>query len=121
MIFIVLWLLAPVLALALATWFLGASPNDLQLLAEILIASEIVSLALGWGIYRLSQRQRFAGVHLKIALTFALGLGITFLNILFVSIPMFINKHDSTLLLILLAFAALVALGFGQLMARSIT
>ncbi len=121
MIFILLWLLAPILALALAVWWLGAPINDLQLLAQILVASEILSLALGWGIYRLSQRQRFASVHLKIALTFALGLGITVLNIVFVSIPMFLSKHDSTLLLILLAFAALVALGFGQLMARSIT
>jgi methyl-accepting chemotaxis protein len=60
-------------------------------------------------------------VHLKIALTYALGLGVTFLNILFVSVPMFLSEHDRTLLLILLSFAAFVALGFGQLMARSIT
>jgi len=121
MIFILLWLLAPVIALILATTWLGASFNDLQLLAEILIVSEIVSVALGWGMYRLSQRARLANIHLKIVLTFALGLGVTMLNIVFVSTQMFINKHDSTLLLILLAFAALVALGFGQLMARSIT
>ena len=121
MIFVLFWIIAPVIALTLASVWLGASFSDLQLLAEILIVSEIVSLALGWGIYRLSQQRRFASVHLKIALTFALGLGVTMLNIVFVSTQMFINKHDSTLLLILLAFAALVALGFGQLMARSIT
>ncbi len=121
MIFILLWLVAPIIALALANAWLGAPLSDLQLLAQILIASEILSLALGWTIYHLSQRFGRSNVHLKIALTYALGLGITFLNILFVSIPMFLSKHDSTLLLILLAFAALVALGFGQLMARSIT
>lgn len=121
MIIILLWLLAPITAVALAIWFLGAPSGDLQLLAQIMIVSEITSLTLGWGIYRLSQRQRFASIQLKITLTFVLGLGVVLLNILFVSMQMFINKHDSTLLLILLAFAALVALGFGQLMARSIT
>lgn len=121
MIFILLWLLAPIIALTLASAWLGAPVSDLQLLAQILIASEVLSIALGWGIYQLSQRFGHANVHLKIALTYALGLGVTFLNILFVSVPMFLSKHDSTLLLILLTFAAFVALGFGQLMARSIT
>lgn len=121
MISLFFWIVAPIIALALAAWFLGASSGDLQLLAQILIVSEILSLALAWGVYRLSQRTRIASIHLKIALTFALGLGVVLLNILFVSMQMFINRHDSLLLLILLAFAALVALGFGQLMARSIT
>ncbi|MBI3913414.1 MAG: HAMP domain-containing protein [Chloroflexi bacterium] len=121
MLFILLWLLAPFITLALTSLWLGAVIGDLQLLAQILIASELLSLALGLIAYQLSQRLRLASIHLKIALTFALGLGITFLNILLVSIPMFISKQDTALLTILLVFAALVALGFGQLMARSIT
>lgn len=121
MIFVVLWVLAPVAAMALAALWLRPPAADLVLLAEILIASEVLSLALGWGAYRLSLRLRLASVQLKIALTFALGLGVTLLNILFVSIPMFLSAHDSGLLLVLLAFATIVALGFAQLMARSIT
>src|SRR3990172_4212914 len=72
MLFIVLWLLAP-----------------------------LIALAFGWAAYRLSQRLRIATVQLKIVLTFALGLGVTLLSILFVSVPMFLSTHDSTLLLIL--------------------
>ncbi len=117
----VLWLLAPIVALGLAALWLQAPFGDLVLLAEILFASEVISLALGWLAYRLSLRLRLANVQLKIALTFALGLGVTLLNILFVSIPMFLSAHDSGLLLILLLFATLVALGFGRLMAHSIT
>ncbi len=121
MLFILLWLLAPLITLALTMLILGAAITDLQLLAQILFASEALTLALGFVAYRVVQRGRRASVNLKIALTFALGLGITFLNILFVSIPMFISKQDTALLSILLVFAALVALGFGQVMARSIT
>ncbi len=121
MFFVALWILAPVVAMALAALWLRPPAADLVLLAEILIGSEVLSLALGWGAYRLSLRRRLASVQVKIALTFALGLGVTLLNVLFVSIPMFISAHDSGLLLVLLAFATIVALGFAQLMARSIT
>jgi signal transduction histidine kinase len=121
MLVILLWVLAPLSALALAALWLRPPAGDLPVLAQILVASELLSLGLGWTAYRLSLRLRLASIQVKMALTFALGLGVTLLNILFVSIPMFLSAHDSGLLLVLLFFAALVALGFGQLMARSIT
>jgi signal transduction histidine kinase len=93
----------------------------LQFLAQIFVVSEIVSLSLGWGVYQLGARLRLASVQVKIALTFALGLVVTLINVLFGSIAMFLSAHDSTLLIVLLFFATLVALGFGQLMSRSIT
>jgi signal transduction histidine kinase len=119
--FFILWALAPLSALALAAWWLHAPVSDLAILAQIFVLAEVLSLVLGWGAYQLSLHLGLASVQLKIALTFALGLGVTLLNVLFVSIPMFISVHDSGLLIVLLFFATLVALGFGQLMARSIT
>ncbi|MBI4790919.1 MAG: HAMP domain-containing protein [Chloroflexi bacterium] len=113
--------MAPLSALALAAFWLRAPAGDLQVLAQILLAAEVISLGCGWAAYRLSARLRLATVQLKIVLTFALGLGVTLLSILFVSIPMFLSAHDSALLFVLLFFATLVALGFGHLMARSIT
>ncbi|MBI5653142.1 MAG: HAMP domain-containing protein [Chloroflexi bacterium] len=118
---ILLWIFAPIIALALAMFWLGAPRDDVVFLAQIFIASETTSLALGWAIYRASLRWRLARVQVKIALTFALGLGITLLNILFASVPMFLSAHDSGLLIVLLVFATIIALGFGQVMARSIT
>ncbi|MBI5031005.1 MAG: HAMP domain-containing protein [Chloroflexi bacterium] len=119
--FVILWISAPLSALALAAFWLQAPPGDLQFLAQTFVLSEVLSIALGWAIYRLGLRLGLASVQLKIVLTFALGLGVTLLNILFVSVPMFISAHDSGLLVILLFFAMLVALGFGHLMSRSIT
>jgi signal transduction histidine kinase len=121
MLVLLLWILAPVCALALAAFWFQAPAADLPVLAEILVVSEVLSIAFGWAAYRVGLRFRLASVQLKIALTFALGLGVTLLNILFVSMPMFIEPHDSGLLIVLLFFATLVSLGFGQLMARSIT
>jgi signal transduction histidine kinase len=118
---ILLWILAPIIALTLAMYWLGAPRDDVIFLAQIFVASETTSLALGWAIYRASLRWRLARVQVKIALTFALGLGITLLNILFASVPMFLSAHDSGLLIVLLVFATIIALGFGQVMARSIT
>ena len=119
--FLILWILAPLSALALAAGWLHAPMSDLVVLAQIFVLAEVLSLALGWAVYRLSLRLGLASVQLKIALTFALGIGVTLLNVLFVSVPMFISAHDSSLLIVLLFFATLVALGFGQLMAHSIT
>jgi len=121
MVFVVLWILAPICALALAAVWLRAPLGDLQFLAQIFVVSEIISLALSWGAYRLSARLRLANVQVKIALTFALGLVVTLINVLFGSFAMFLSAHDSGLLIVLLFFATLVALGFGQLMSRSIT
>jgi signal transduction histidine kinase len=121
MFFILLWILAPLSALALAALWLRAPLADLQFLAQIFVVSEIVSLVLGWAAYRLSARLRLANVQVKIALTFALGLVVTLINVLFGSFAMFLSPHDSGLLIVLLFFATLVALGFGQLMSRSIT
>ncbi len=121
MFYIILWILAPLSALGLAAFWLRAPLADLQVLAQIFILSEVVSLALGWAAYRLSLRLRLASVQVKVALTFALGLGVTLINVLFGSMQMFLSAHDSGLLIVLLFFATLVALGFGQLMSRSIT
>lgn len=118
---LVLWLVAPLVGVALAWLWLGASSADLRAVAEILLVSEALSIASAWAIFHLGLRLRLASVHLKVSLTFALGLGITLFNILLVSSQMFLSPHDSTLLVILLIFAGLVALGFGYLISRSIT
>lgn len=117
----VLWLAAPLVALALSRLWLEAGAAELRAIGGILLLSQGVSIALAWAAFRLGSRLGRAGVHFKVALTFALGLGIMLFNILLVSSQMFLSPHDSTLLLVLLVFAALVALGFGYLISRSIT
>ena len=121
MIFFLLWILAPVIALLLAILWLKPGPEDFWLLAAILVVSELASLALGWLGYRLARRRPFASVHLKIGLTYSLGLGVMLINLLLASVLMFLSPHDLALLSVLVVFSSFVALGFGSFVARSMT
>lgn len=121
MVFFLLWILAPVIALLLAILWLNPTPDDFWLLAVILVASELASLALGSLGYRLARRRPFASVHLKIGLTYMLGLAVMLINLLMASVLMFISGHDLALLSVLVVFSSLVAIGFGSFVARSMT
>lgn len=102
-------------------FWLDEAPSKFPLLAQFFLVSEFASLALGYLAYRLSLRLRLASIHLKIAMAYALGLAVMLLNIMLVSMPMFISEHDARFLIVLILFAGLVALGFGYILSRSIT
>ena len=121
MIFFLLWILAPAIALLLALVWLNPTSEDMWLLAGILVVSELASLLLGWLGYRLARLRPFASVHLKIGLTYFLGLGVMLINVLMASVLMFISPHDLALLSVLVIFSSLVALGFGSFVARAMT
>ncbi|HSR48783.1 MAG TPA: HAMP domain-containing sensor histidine kinase, partial [Anaerolineales bacterium] len=70
---------------------------------------------------RVMRRLGVGGVQAKMALTYALGVAIVVINVVLSSMLMFFSSHDAGLLIVLLLFSALVALGFGQLMARTMT
>jgi two-component system, OmpR family, sensor histidine kinase SaeS len=112
---------APLIALGLAVVFLHEPLRALVAFARIFVFSEFVSLAFGYLAYRAILQLRVAGIHLKVALGYALGFGITALNIILVSMPMFISSQDADLLIVLLVFAGLVSLAFGYFLSRSIT
>lgn len=116
-----LWIAAPLAALGLAVLLLDPPPQDLRLLAQFLILSEAGSLLLAWAVWRGMKALRVGGIQAKIALTYALGVAIVLINIALSSMPMFFSAHDSALLVVLLLFGAMVALGFGWMMARSVT
>ncbi len=112
---------APLLALLLAWRILREPGTTLLAIGEILVFSEALSLTLAYAIYRAVGRLGLASIHLKLALGYALGFGITALNIILVSLPMFIEPRDVSLLIVLLVFAGLVTVAFGYMLSRSIT
>lgn len=114
-------IIAPILALVLALVWLSERVDALPLLAQFFLLSEFVSLAIGILAFQLSQRLRLSSIHLKIALAYALGLAVMLINILLVSMPMFISEHDAKFLIVMIVFAGIVALGFGYWLSRSIT
>jgi signal transduction histidine kinase len=116
-----IWLtLAPVAALALAAMWLRAPGAQLLELTRLFLIAEAIALVLGFVAYGLVLRAGFGGISGKVALGYALTVGVTALVILLVSMPMFISTHDAQFLLVLLVFSGLVSVGFGYLMSRSI-
>lgn len=112
---------APFLALALARAWLGSPPDELVELLRLFLIGEAAALVLGFVAYWVVLRVGIGGISGKVALGYALCVGVAALVIMLVSMPMFISKHDANFLMVLLAFSGMVSLGFGYLMSRSIT
>jgi signal transduction histidine kinase len=99
-------------ALLVAERLMGAPEGDLRLLAVLLAISGAGSLLIGGLVLRLAGA-RLANLRLRLALASGLGLLLAVVNVLTTSALMFLNAHDLTLLVLLLAFAACVSLSFG--------
>jgi signal transduction histidine kinase len=113
-------LLAIVAALVAAEWIVGAPRRDLQLLAVFLTASGVGSLALGALVIQFAGG-RIGSMRLRLALASAVGLLVTVVNVVTTSALMFLNAHDLTLLLLLLAFSAVVSLAFAYAVGGALT
>jgi signal transduction histidine kinase len=113
-------LAAIVAALIVAERIVGAPRRDIQLLAIFLTLSGVGSLALGALVIRLAGG-RIGTLRLRLALASAVGLLVTVVNVTTTSALMFLNAHDLTLLLLLLAFSAVVSLAFAYVVGSSLT
>lgn len=118
---IVLLILAPLASLGLAAVWLGESPKGLIELTRLFLIAEVVALAFGFAVNWLVLRLGIGSINGKVALGYALCVGVTALAIFLVSMPMFISEQDAHFLLVLLVFSGFISLGFGYLMSRAIT
>lgn len=107
-------------ALGLAVLLLNPPRQDLELLALFLAASGLLSLAAGYLAVGLGWRLR-CGIHLKVALTIALGVVVALANVAVTAWLMFISPHDLALLSLLLVFALVVSLTFGFFLSWALT
>lgn len=121
------WLLLPatllvaiVFALIAADRVLGAPRRDLELLGWFLSASGVISLLVGAGVIRWAGG-RVASVRWRLALAYGIGLVVALANVLATAALMFLSPHDLGLLLLLLAFAAVISLAFAYVVAGALT
>src|SRR3979411_438840 len=98
-------------ALEVPDRILGAPRHDVELLALFMTASGLLSVGFGALVIRFAGA-RIDSVRLRVAVASGVGLLVTVVNVLTTSALMFLNTHDLTLLLLLLAFAAVVSLAF---------
>ena len=114
------FLVALALALLLAVGWLGAPGGDIIDLVRYLLTSGLISLGIGLVGLALLRRGR-GRLWLQIALTYTLGVAIAIFNIFLTAQLMFISAdHDLGLLVLLLAFAAIVSLTLGYTLARAL-
>jgi len=113
-------LVAIVVVLVVADRLVGAPRRDLELLAWFLTASGVVSLVLGALVIRWAG-PRVGSLRRRLALAYGVGLLVALANVLTTSLLMFLSAHDLTLLLLLLAFAALISLAFAYAVAGALT
>jgi signal transduction histidine kinase len=91
-----------------------------ELLATFLTASGVLSLVLGALLIRWAGG-RIGSVRLRLALAYGVGLLVAIVNVFTTSALMFLNTHDLTLLILLLAFAAVISLAFAYAVAGVLT
>ncbi|MGI9145443.1 MAG: sensor histidine kinase, partial [Chloroflexota bacterium] len=113
-------LVAIVLALVVADRIFGSPRRDLELLALFMTASGGVSLVIAALLVRLAGA-RIGSVRLRVVLASGVGLLVTVVNVLTTSALMFLNTHDLTLLLLLLAFSAVISLAFAYAVSGVLT
>src|SRR5207237_9851477 len=113
-------LVAIIVVLVVADRIVGAPRRDLELLALFLTISGILSLLLGALGIRWAGG-RIGSVRLRLALAYGVGLLVALANVLTTSALMFLNAHDLSLLILLLAFALVISLAFAYAVAGVLT
>jgi signal transduction histidine kinase len=109
----VLALVAAIIGVSLFSWsVMGMPGGELRDLVVFLVASGLGSLLVGVALMTAAPRLGFGGVRPRLLLAHFLVLTIAFANIVVTSVLMFISPHDLSLLGILLAFSAIVAVAF---------
>lgn len=93
---------------------------DMVTLAQLMGASALVSIILGWFALQLGAGRLLPNLGLKIALMYLAGVAVVFVNIMITSIMMFLSPHDFGLLSTLLLFSAIISVAFAFLLGRSL-
>jgi signal transduction histidine kinase len=111
------------LALALAVFFLVMQPpvRDLRLMALFLAITAAISVAAGYGAYRLRWIDRSPRISWVLAGGYALASLLTFLNVWVTARLMFASQHDLLLATVLLLFAGGIAMSVGYFLSAALT
>lgn len=111
------------LALALAIFFLLMKPPmaELGLMALFLAITAIISVAAGYGAYRLGWLNRSPRLSWVLLGGYALASVLTFLNVWVTARLMFASQHDLLLATVLLLFAGGIAMSVGYFLSAALT
>ena len=111
------------LAIALGIFFLLMQPpmDELGLMALFLAITAVISVAAGYGAYRLGWINHSPRISWVLLGGYALASVLTFLNVWVTARLMFASQHDLLLATVLLLFAAGIAMSVGYFLSAALT
>ncbi|MFQ5421777.1 MAG: sensor histidine kinase, partial [Anaerolineae bacterium] len=113
-------LLALLVAVALMRGLMKANLQEISALASTLAITSVISLGLGYFLYRRGWT-RSPSLALTLIATYGWAMALTLFNVWVMSEQMFVSQHDLVLSGVLLLFAAIIATTFGVFAAASLT
>jgi signal transduction histidine kinase len=110
-------------AVAMTVFFLLMRPpaGDLWLMALFLAITAIISVAVGYGAYRLGWMNHSPRISWVVLGGYALSSFLTFLNVWVTARLMFTSNHDLLLATVLLLFAGGIAMSVGYFLSAALT
>ncbi|MFN2169008.1 MAG: HAMP domain-containing protein, partial [Anaerolineae bacterium] len=111
------------IALALGFFFVLMRPpmSDLGLMALFLGITAVISVAVGYGAYRLGWMNHAPRISWVVLGSYALSSLLTFLNVWITARLMFASEHDLLLATVLLLFAGGIAMSVGYFLSAALT
>jgi signal transduction histidine kinase len=111
------------LALALGVFFLLMHPPmaDLGFMTLFLAITALISVAVGYGAYRLGWIHRSPRISWVLLGSYALASALIFLNVWVTARLMFASQHDLLLATVLLLFAGGIAMSVGYFLSAALT
>lgn len=100
-------------SLAIFYWLMRPPLGDLEHMAQFLTITAAISVAVGYGAYRLSWLERAPSLRWVLLGTYVLASLLTFLNVWLTARLMFASEHDLLLATVLLVFAGGIAVALG--------
>lgn len=95
--------------------------SEIALMAGFLSVTAVISLAAGYGMYRLGWIERSPTILWTLLGGYALSSVLTFINVFVIAQLMFFNDHDLQLSLVLLLFAGGMAMALGYFLSSTLT
>jgi signal transduction histidine kinase len=109
--------------LSLGIFYLLMSPpmDEVGLMALFLTITAMISVAAGYGAYRLGWISRSPRIRLTLLGGYALSSLLTFVNVWLTARLMFASQHDLLLATVLLVFAGGIAISLGYFLSEALT
>ena len=107
-------ILVLLLSLIVFYWLMRPPMQDLEHMAQFLSITSVISIAVGYGAYRLSWIERAPSLRWVLLGTYIIASLLTFLNVWLTAYLMFASEHDLLLATVLLLFAGGIAVVLGS-------